>query len=189
LNQIDAMKTYLNIIIALFITAACNQKQPEKQEAKSIHPLKIKVCRMYSSDFVLLDPNEKGLLMQEFRFNKNGFVNELIRYDLDGEIVGRFDILGENTPFPMPGDAEFVDTVITVLDTESLDIVNGKEIKVYNNKGLLIEVRFYEGQNQLVKKNTYNYDSNRMIKEDVYWDLELDKPKQKIRYEFEYFTN
>jgi hypothetical protein len=47
----------------------------------------------------------------------------------------------------------------------------------------------FENENILISKNTFNYDENGMIKEDVYWDIDLDKPKQKIRYEFEYFTD
>lgn len=33
----------------------------------------------------------------------------------------------------------------------------------------------------------YKYNKQDMIIEDVYWDIDLDKPKQKIRYEYDFF--
>lgn len=188
-NQIKRMRTFIYTIFAAFLIIGCKQLQPDNTSIEESRPLKIKVCKMYSSDFVLLDPNDPGQLMQEFRFNRKGFVNELIRYGLDGEIIGRFDIFGENTPFPMPAKPEYVDTVLTIIDIDSLNIIKSKEIKTYNSQGLLIEVNVFENENILISKNTFNYDQSGMIKEDVYWDVDLDKPKQKIRYEFEYFTD
>ncbi len=183
------MRYYIYIIALFLFFAGCRQHQPKNSDIKLQKPWDIRVCKMYSSDFVLLDPSEKGQLIQEFRFNRNGFVNELIRYGMDGEIISRFDISGENTPFPLPGKPQFVDTVLTVVNFDSLGIVVGKEVKVYSPKGLIVEVRFYEGENQLIRKNTYKYNTQDMILEDVYWDVDLDRPKQKIRYEFEYFKD
>ena len=187
--QIIKMRDYIYIILLLIVFAGCHQTQPENGEINLQQQCKIKVCKMYSSDFVLLDPNERGQLIQEFRFNRKGFVNELIRYGMDGEIISRFDIFGENTPFPMPGKPEFVDTVLTVVNFDSLGVIKGKEVKAYSINGLITEICFYEGKNSLIKKNTYKYNNQDMILEDVYWDVDLDKPKQKIRYEFEYFTD
>lgn len=184
----------LLVIIALIISS-CVQNSKETEinndgsEANVGKEWNIKVCKMYQSDFVLIDPNEKGQLIQEFRFNKEGFVNELIRYGIDGEIVGRFDIYGEHTPFPLPGKPEYTDTVLTVFNFDTSGMVAGKEIKIYNEIGLLTQVDFYAGEDSLIKRNTYKYDKNNMIQEDVYWDVDLDKPKQKIRYEFEYFID
>ncbi|MDA3891144.1 MAG: hypothetical protein PF517_05710 [Salinivirgaceae bacterium] len=177
------------LFFAIIIITACHQQNAEKSIIKETASSKVKVCKMFQSDFVLLNPNEEGHLIQEFRFNKKGFVNELIRYGMDGEIIGRFDILGEHTPFPMPGKPEFVDTVLTVVNFDEGGNIKGKEIKMYNTLGLLIQVEFYEGDSNLVNKNTYTYDKQNMILEDIYWDVDLDKPKQKIRYKFEYFMN
>lgn len=185
------------IIITTIILFGCNQNSKNTdtliENSESSFSIEenwnIKICKMYQSDFVLIDPNEKGQLIQEFRFNKEGYVNELIRYGIDGEIISRFDIYGEHTPFPLPGKPEFMDTVLTVFNFNTSGMVSGKEVKIYNETGLLIQVDFFEGEDSLVKRNTYNYDKNNMIKEDVYWDVELDKPKQKIRYEFEYFID
>lgn len=181
------MRHYIYIFFFVAFAGCNNPKESNNivQENKSTH---IKVCKVYSSDFVLLDPNDKGQLIQEFRFNKNGYVNELIRFNMEGEVIGKFDIFGEHTLFPMQGKPEFVDTVLTVLNLDSLEQIIGKEVKYYNNDGLLIEVKYFEDENKLVRKNTYTYDMQGMIKEDIYWDIELNKPKQKIKYEFEYFT-
>ena len=102
--------------------------------------------------------------------------------------VCRFDIMGKNTPFPAPGKPEYIDTILTITNIDSLGKIKDMEIKVYNTNGLIAEIRFYEGKYNLVKKNTYKYNKQNMIIEDVYWDVDLDKPKQKIRYEFEYFN-
>ncbi len=149
----------------------------------------IKVCKIYSSDFAILNPNEKGQLIQEFRFNKEGYVNELIRYGMDGEIIGRFEISGKNTPFPMPEKPVYVDTVLTVVNIDSVGVINNKEVKTYNKNGLLIEVVFYHENDKLIKKNTYEYNSNGFIISDTYWDTDLNKPNQIIRYEYEFFIN
>ncbi len=183
------MKTPIYIVLILLLIAACNLNTHKKESTKNPVDLKIRSCKMYSSDFVMVDPNEKGQLMQEFRFNRKGFVNELIRYGMDGEVVGRFDILGENTPFPLPGKPEFRDTAITVVDLDSLENIKGIEVKSYNSAGLLVDVKYFLGADSLIRHNTYNYDQNGLIKEDIYWDTDLDKPKQKITYEFEYFDD
>lgn len=182
------MKNILYIVIVIFFTG-CLQAEKDNNKSLSNELGVIKVCKMYSSDFVLLDPNDKGLLIQEFRFNRKGFVNELIRYGINGEVIGQFDIFGENTPFPMPGQPQFTDTAIVVLDIDSLSEIISKEKKVYNSEGFLMRVEFYEGEKNLIKKNTYKYNSAGFILEDIYWDVDLNKPKQKILYKYEYFDD
>jgi hypothetical protein len=181
------MSTKLFLIAALLLFfIACKQNKPSQSNAQQNTPIKLKTCKIYSSDFVLLDPNDKGQLMQEFRFNKLGYVNELIRYGLDGEILGTFDIRGQNNPFPFPEKPSYFDTVLTVLTIDSLDIIKQKEVKIYNTQGLLIETRFYNETNNLTRKNTFTYDTLGLIQQDLYWDIELNKPKQMIRYEYEF---
>ena len=143
---------------------------------------------MYSSDFVMLDPNDRGLLIQEFRFNRKGFVNELIRYGMNGEVIGRFDIFGENTPFPIPGKPQYTDTAICIIDIDKSGVIKSKEKKVYNSEGYLTKIEFYKGDSELLKKNTYKYNSTGYIIEDIYWDVDLDTPKQKMLYKYEYFS-
>ncbi len=183
------MRNSIYAILVLLVFTGCDQMQSANGDNNLPQAHNIRFCRIYSSDFVLLNPDEKGQLIQEFRFNQKGFVNELIRYGMDGEVIGKFDITGENTPFPISGKPEFVDTMLTVFNIDTLGVIKGKEVKTYNTNGLIIEVRFYRGENELVKKNTYKYNNQNMILEDVYWDVDLDKPKQIIRYEFEYFAN
>ncbi len=97
------MRNILYILFFSSILLGCLQNNSNKnKEEKLSQNQKISVCKIYTADFVLLDPDDKGLLLQEFRFNKKGFVNELIRYDLNGDVLGKFDIFGEHTPFPMP---------------------------------------------------------------------------------------
>ena len=182
------MKNFYYILTIILVGACSHQKQSDQfKEADAMR--NIKSCKVYSSEFVLFDPNDKGILIQEFNFNKKGFVNELIRYDMNGEVIGEFDIYGENNPFPMPSNPEYVDTLLTVINYDSLGVIINKEVKQYNIYGWLAMVEFYDGDSTLVKKNTYKYNNFGIIKEDVYWDVELNKPKQKIRYEFEYFTD
>jgi len=184
----NTMKNILYVVIVIFLTG-CLQAEKDSNTALSNDLGVIKVCKMYSSYFVLLDPNDKGLLIQEFRFNRKGFVNELIRYGIDGEVIGRFDIFGENTPFPMPGQPQFTDTAIIVLDIDSLSEVISKEKKVYNSEGFLMRVEFFVGEDSLTRKNTYKYNSEGYILEDIYWDVDIDKPKQKILYKYEYYSD
>lgn len=176
-------------IVSIILFVGCQQTQQDIKKAVSDEFGVIKACKMYSSDFVLLNPDDKGLLIQEFRFNSKGYVNELIRYGIDGEIVGRFDIFGKNTPFPLPGKPQFIDTAIVVLDIDRLSVIKSKEKKVYNSEGFLMRVEFYKGKNELIRKNTYIYNREGFILEDVYWDVDLNKPKQKILYKYEYFSN
>lgn len=181
-----------NTIYIAFIILLVGCQQPQHNTTEVMTPINsgiIKSCKMFSSDFVLLDPNDNGLLIQEFKFNRKGFVNELVRYGMNGEVIGRFDIFGENTPFPMPGKPQFTDTAICIVDIDNLGVVKSKESKAYNSKGFLIKVEFYKGDSNLLKKNTYKYNDAGYIIEDVYWDVDLDAPKQKMLYRYEYFEN
>ncbi|MGD9994066.1 MAG: hypothetical protein AB7S69_12280 [Salinivirgaceae bacterium] len=182
------MRNLIYIIILLVAGTACqnNPQKVENQPLNSELPQDIKACKIYSSDFAILNPDERGSLIQEFRFNNKGYVNELIRYDLNGEIIARFDISGENTPFPLPGAKEYMDTVLTVVEFDKLGAVKHKEIRSYNADGFLIEVRIRDAGNILINKNTYEYHPNGLIHKDIYWDTELDKPKQIIWYEYEF---
>ncbi len=176
------------LIFIGFISFACYSCQSTgKKRGSDSLPL-IKSCKIYSSDFAMFDPEAQGQLIQEFVFNSQGHVTELIRYDVEGNIISRLDISGEQNPLPMHGKPEYVDTVLTVIGYDSLGNQFRKEVKVYNQDGLLTEVNFYESDTVLLKKNTYEYDSLNMIWKDVYWDIELKQPQQVIIYKYEYFT-
>jgi len=176
------------ILVVVFVKCSTPNKQDSNTTVSHKYDV-VKSCKMYSSDFVLIDPNDKGVLIQEFRFNKKGFANELIRFDINGKIIGRFDIFGENTPFSNLEKPQFTDTVISIADIDSLGKVKNKEIKTFNKQGLLTKVEFYRDTNILTRKNTYKYNNDGRILEDVYWDVDMNKPKQKIRYEYEYYIN
>ncbi len=150
---------------------------------------KIKVCRIYSSDFELLDTTKQGQLYQEFYFNRDGFVRELVRYDNQGQILGRFEISGEDTPFPIPGNAVYVDTVLTIATLGEGGHLRETELKRYNHLGLLTETCIYDSNDVMVRKNSYNYNQWGYIIEDIYWDIELNTPAQVIRYEYEYYPD
>ncbi|PKP09341.1 MAG: hypothetical protein CVU09_11730 [Bacteroidetes bacterium HGW-Bacteroidetes-4] len=191
MQKIKVMQNLIYIILLLWLGTAC-QNNPQKVNNKP-HAYEltqnIKACKIYSSDFAILNPNERGSLIQEFRFSNKGYVNELIRYDMNGEILARFDITGENTPFPLPGAKEYMDTVLTVIEFDKLGAIKHKEIRSYNADGFLIEVNIRDADNSLINKNTYEYHPNGLIHKDIYWDTELDKPKQIIWYEYEFITN
>lgn len=179
-------------MILLFLMGTACHNTPQKDTTRTYAnelPGNIKACKIYSSDFAILNPEEKGSLIQEFRFNNKGYVNELIRYDLNGEILARFDITGQNTPFPLPGAKEYMDTVLTVIEFDKLGAIKHKEIRSYNADGFLIEVNIRDANNSLINKNTYEYHPNGLIQKDIYWDTELDKPKQIIWYEYEFNAN
>lgn len=180
---------YRNILIGLFFLGYFSCQNPLSKDGKDIYvgtPL-IKSCKMYSADFVALNPNDSGQLIQKFNFNRKGFVNELIRYGLNGEVVEKFDILGNNTMFPLPEKPQYMDTVLTTFEMDSLGKTSQIEVKKYNKDGLLIESSYFDGDNKLLRKNTYQYNELRLITKDIYWDVELAMPLQVIRYEYELF--
>ncbi len=181
------MRPIIYLLILSLGFVSCNTPVPDtiKNEHQSI-PL-IKKCKIYSADFVALNPDEKGQLIQAFAFNRQGFVNELVRYDIEGKVVDKFDIKGNNTLFPIPNTLQFIDTIVTTFDMDSLGILHEKEVKQYNSNGLLVELSYFDGQNKTVRRNTYQYDSLNLITEDIYWDIELNTPRQVIRYEYEFF--
>lgn len=193
LRQILPMKRIvIYIIISQFLFLRCSS--PEKETTKEVFvPVEtqqfrdIKACRIYSSEFAILDSEDKGRLIQEYRFNKKGFVNELIRYGMDGEIIAQFDIYGQDNPFPHAGKPVFSDTVLTVTSISNDGEVSKKEIKKYNEVGLLVEASLYLQDGSLIQKNTYAYDPNDRIAKDVYWDVDLNEPMQVVRYEYEFY--
>lgn len=172
------------------LAVACTTTTKETSPAVEVpitNNLQLKACRIYSSEFAILDPNDAGRLIQEYRYNKRGFVNELIRYGIDGTIIAQFDIYGEENPFPTPGKPIYVDTVLTTMSLGNEGIVNKKELKKYNTKGLLVEASLFSDEVDIVQKNTYEYNNENRIIKDIYWDIDLDEPMQVVRYEYEFF--
>ena len=177
-------------ILLIFGLASCthvSKKQAEDKKLEEELSWNIKSCKIYSSDFEFANPGAEGMLMQEFKFNKKGFVNELIRYDMQGNEIARFDILGENNPLPIPEKPIYIDTVLTVVELDSQGEMRQKEVKKYSESGWLTEVLIYDDRDSLIKRNTYKYNALGLIVEDVYWDIDLDVPKQVIKYRYEYF--
>lgn len=174
------------LIFSIFFFIACQSGQ--KAETEKQLPV-IKSCKIYSSDFAMFDPTDQGLLIQEFLFNRQGFVTDLIRFDVKGNIINHFDITGQQNPFPMPGKPEFVDTVLTIINYDNTGIQTHKEVKEYNQDGLLVAAHFYQGDTLLMKKNTFEYDSLNLIWKDIYWDIELNQPRQVVIYKYEFFTD
>ncbi|MBI9067390.1 MAG: hypothetical protein JEZ09_08870 [Salinivirgaceae bacterium] len=184
------MKNLIYIFLLSAFIYSCSPSNTKSGQSPTIaEDLKISACRIYTADFVMIDPNDKGLLLQEFLFNKKGFVHEFIRYDINGEITDKFDLYGELTPFPTYANPEYIDTVLMVIEIDSIGEIMRKELKTYNSDGLLIESSFYGKFDVLQSKNTYEYNNNGMIICDIYWDVELMKPKQIVRYEYEYFSD
>jgi len=177
-----------NISISLLILVSISCQNTSKQNSTENAP-KIKVCKVYSSDFGLLDNESPGQLIQEFHFNNDGHVRELRRFGIDGSMIGRFEIDGQSSPFPLEKNNDFVDTTITEVDFGTMGDTRKKEIKTYNKKGLLIEVRLYNQADSLKQKNTYEYNKEGYISKDVYWDNELNAPIEVINYRYEYNNN
>lgn len=177
------MKTAVPIILMVILAYSCSNTKEDKEATQ----YKIKNCKVYSADFGLLDETNPGLLMQEFAFNEEGYVRELIRYDNDGQISGQFEIKGKESPFPLPESPEFKDTTILNAEYGTLGDLRKKEIKKYNSHGLLIEVQLFNSQDSLKQKNTYEYNSEGFVCKDIYWDVELNTPIQIINYQYEFY--
>lgn len=170
---------YILFSLTILLLIACNES---KQRT-------IKTCKVYSSDFVLLDDESPGIIIQEFQFNDAGQVSKLIRYGNDGEITSTFDINGEESPFPLAIHSEFTDTTISHTDYGTMGDVRKTEVMEYNEAGYLQEIRLYNSIDSLKQKNTYKYNEEGYIQKDIYWDVELDAPMQVINYEYEYNDN
>lgn len=184
---------FLKYLFIALVFIGCSQDKTKSTVKEvvmvSLDSWKIKTCKVYSSDFEALDSENPGQLIQEFHFNRKGFANELVRYGNNGNIVGKFDILGENTPFPITNTPEFIDTMLIVNQLKSDGEIYRKEVNKYNKNGLLIETIQYNSNGDLTAKNTYTYNKQGLITKDIYWDIELDAATQVIRYKYEYFTD
>lgn len=185
------MKKLIPYLLLIFMVWSCSQPVKEHNQ-KITAPINdtmlMKACCIYSSEFAILDPNDAGRLIQEYRFNKRGFVNELIRYGMDGSIIAQFDIYGEENPFPSPGNLVYVDTVLTLINLDTQGEISKKEVNKYNDKGLLNESTLYSINDEMIQKNTYEYNAENRIIKDIYWDVELNEPMQVVRYEYTFFT-
>jgi hypothetical protein len=171
----------LIIVLQLFLFS-CQRSKVQSDKEKPL----ISSCKIYTYDFEFSDENNPGQLMQEFRFNKQGHVNELIRYGIQGEIVSRFDISGNSNPFPISDKPQYIDTVLTIIDLDPSGNVRQKEVKKYNLEGLIVSSEIFIGDDSLIRRNTYNYNNLGLITEDIYWDIDLQKPRQVIRYKYEF---
>lgn len=142
----------------------------------------------YTNDLAFIEPNNIGRLLQITTFNKKGQEIKIVRFDKSGNICFTEDI----NPIVEQGknkvdELEILDDSITVttLNPEGKPI--DKISHTYNDEKQIISTIRIDKDGVLAEKMTFEYYSNGLIKKDIYWNVDLNKPEQIITYQYEYF--
>ena len=182
------------ILAAIVLFSAC---QPSEQDTKQTAQEKtdnlykkyhVKKMMQYAHDLAFYEPEDKGRLIQSYFFNRDGEIIKVIRYDKSGNICYTEKIDPEK-------DAGSNKLIIKKHKSDSLTVKNygpqgklrNKVAHTYNEKGQKKSMIRKNDNGEIVEKITYDYYSNGLLKQDIYWNMEIKQPQNIINYQYEYY--
>lgn len=183
------------LFTALLLIGACQKEADNQKNASSKHQennlykkYHVKKMNQYAQDLAFYEPNDRGRIIQTYSFNKQGQIIKVIRYDKSGNICFTEEI----DPDTESGDNKLI---VKESESDSLTIRNfGPEGELrdkvsyrYNDKGLKEAMIRKNKNGKVVEKITYKYYPNGLLKQDIYWNMDIEKPEQIINYEYEYY--
>ncbi|PLX20235.1 MAG: hypothetical protein C0599_09440 [Salinivirgaceae bacterium] len=188
---------YFRVIVLFSVViflGACNHSSDKStdatQQRDNVYAKNhVKKMIQYSHDLAFIEPDNIGRIIQTTTFNKEGEEIKIVRYDNNGNICFTEEInpdleKGKNKAKEIKGRDDSI--TVTNLNPE------GKPIEMishtYNDLKQIISTMRRDKDGVLVEKMTFEYYPNGLIKKDVYWNVELDKPEQIINYKYEYFN-
>ncbi len=189
-HKILLISTLFILAIASCQTDSANQnietKDADKNNIYKKHD--VKIMYQYAHDLAFFAPDDKGRLIQTTHFNENGEVIKIVRYDKTGKICFSEKIDPEKTkPGKSLQKTNFRDDSLTVKNYNPEGKLVDRASKTYNEQGQKTSLTRVDKNGKTIEKITYKYYPNGLIKQDIYWNPEIDKPEQIINYEYEYF--
>ncbi len=189
-HKILLISILFTLIIQACQTDSANQNiETEKAEKNNIYQEKnVKLMYQYAHDLAFYAPEDKGRLIQTTHFNEKGEVIKIVRYDKTGKICFSEKIDPDNTkPEINRQKTNLRDDSVTVKNFNPEGKLVDRASKTYNEQGQKTSLTRVDKNGKVIEKITYKYYPNGLIKQDIYWNPDIDKPEQIINYEYEYF--
>jgi hypothetical protein len=183
----------LYLLVIAFLLVACQSESDKKdisntKEDNVYAKYHVKKMIQYSHDLAFIEPQNIGRIIQITSFNKEGQEVKIIRYDNNGNICFTEEIdpnleKGKNKANELKGLGDSI--TVTNLNPEGnpIDRISHK----YNDLKQIVSTIRRDKDGVLVDKMTFEYYPNGLIKKDIYWNVELNKPEQIINYKYEYY--
>lgn len=178
--------------VSLFLFACKNSNEQKNAKIHTPENLykKFQVSKMiqYAHDLAFVKADEIGRPIQTTYFNNEGQILKIERYDnsgniCDSKVFSSQDAQPESTVEPKQLEN---DSLTVKSFSPSGELIN-KTTHTYNNYGQKTSMLKYDNNGKLIDKITYTYYENGLIKQDVYWNTEIDKPEQIINYKYEFY--
>ncbi len=185
----------LTLILAVIILfSACQsvnenpKQQPQKKTENLYQKYHVKKMMQYAHDLAFYEPEDKGRLIQSYFFNENGEIIKVIRYDKGGNICYKEEIDPEKDAGSNKLNVkEHKNDSLTIKNYTPQGELRDKVAHKYNDKGLKKSMVRKNDNGKVVEKITYKYYPNGLLKQDIYWNMDIEKPEQIINYEYEYY--
>lgn len=181
------------ITIALFAILIISCETTVKQELQGAHSKNlyekyhVKKMIQFTHDLAFIEPENLGRILQTTTFNKKGEVIKIIRYDKSGNICFTENIDPELEKGKNKLKKKGYEDSLTVTNLNPAGQTIEKISHTYNEQKKIISTIRTDKDGVLVEKMTFEYYPNGLIKKDIYWNVELDKPEQIINYQYEYY--
>ncbi len=181
------IRSIIILCMFCFILISCQRIPPPKPgtEAYKISQAGYRSCKIYTADFSFATAQEQGRLMQEYFYNENGHVTEMVRYNIDGTENHRIktdltiaDTLGQND------QVKHISQTIEVTQMDSPGEAVRRELQVFDKDGNMVEKVVLNANNDTLRMNKYHYNEWGLITEDIYYENDLKVPVQVIRYSY-----
>lgn len=185
--------SYLLVVFATLTLIACNssKNQDNVDKYNSENPYKnLGVSKMiqYAHDLAFIKVDEIGRPIQTTYFDSEGRITKIERYDISGDICDSKKYSSDKTQ-----TNETLENTQIKNDSLTVKIFNpqgellNKITHTYNGQGKKTSRIKFDNHERLIEKTTYTYYENGLIKQDIYWNTDIDKPEQIINYKYEFY--
>lgn len=172
------------VFMLLHFSCQTNTNTKPNQDAEKIKKAGFITCKMYSSDFSMGQLSENGRLIMEFKYNAEGYVVEMVRYNMDGSVNHRLPVQPSDSASASSQNPAYAGQTIETATMDSAGQAIQKTVITYNLSGNITERFVVKNNTDTISHNSYKYNEAGLITEDIYWDMELKVPVQVIRYEY-----
>lgn len=182
---LEKIATFVYMVFVLFyFSCQTSTNVKPNRDAEKIKKAGYTTCKMYSSEFSMGQLSENGRLIMEFKYNADGYVVEMVRYNMDGSVNHRLSVEPSDSAPVSSQNTSYAGQTIETATMDSAGQVIQKTVISYNQSGNITERFVVKNNLDTISHNSYKYNEAGLITEDIYWDMELKEPVQVIRYEY-----
>jgi hypothetical protein len=181
------------LIVILTGLTACNT--PIKTDDTETNPtsaenkyktLEVSNITQYAQDLAFYDSTNIGRRIQTTNFDTTGRMIKITRYDKIGDICYTEHI----TPTDENPDKSYKQRIssdtLTIKNFDPDDELINRVAYTYNENGNKKSMIKCNAEDSVTAKTTYKYYPNGLLKQDIYWNVDINKPEQIITYKYEF---